>query len=132
MPPGFGSTDTKTCDLQMRISGLSASSSSSPHFARGDIRTGSATRKMTICRHFRPRPAEARMSGHKSPLALRVGWMFTGTMAPFALAGSIHESRRAPAGKDRPNVTGCHEPPGRRREETAASTPLMTTRHVKM
>jgi hypothetical protein len=45
---------------------------------------------------------------------------------------ALRDSCRAPAGKDRPNVTGCHEPPGRRREETAASTPLMTTRHVKM
>jgi hypothetical protein len=39
---------------------------------------------------------------------------------------------RPPAGNDCPNVTVCRKPPGRRRETSATSNPLITTRNVKV
>jgi hypothetical protein len=45
---------------------------------------------------------------------------------------ALGDSCRPPAGRDRTNVTNCREPPGRRRQASAASTPSMTTRNVKI
>jgi hypothetical protein len=45
---------------------------------------------------------------------------------------ALRDSWRPPTGRDRPNVTGCREPPGRRWEESAASYPMMATRNVKL
>jgi hypothetical protein len=45
---------------------------------------------------------------------------------------ALRDSCSPPAARDRANVTGCRQQPGRRWEEGAASNFLITIRNVKM